>query len=77
MTATCLFCGTHFAPFRRGGHEKEFCSPECRATFHKAGRLWAVRAMKLGLLTVESLKAALQPTYTTPGSTPGVVDEAR
>jgi hypothetical protein len=73
----CFYCGQAFDAFRRGGHTKEFCSAACRATFHKAARLWAVRAVRAGLLPAEALRMALRASYTTPGAAPGLLDEGR
>jgi hypothetical protein len=53
----CTWCSRRFVPRKIGGHEKRFCSADCRAHFHTALRQWAARALAGGHLSVSDLKA--------------------
>jgi hypothetical protein len=53
----CAWCGTAFRPRSSGGSSQRFCSSSCRAAFWKAAHGWIVRAMEVGLLSPETLKA--------------------
>lgn len=45
---TCKWCPVTFAPSRRGGQEKEFCSTHCRNAYYEAVR-------RLGKLMIQFL----------------------
>ena len=53
---TCPWCDNPFPPRRRGGSPKRFCSDECRLDFHKACRVWAMKLVETGNLSVVALR---------------------
>jgi len=53
---SCPWCGGAFARRQDGGSKRRFCSPSCRAMFHKKCRIWAVRAVDEGRLTMDAVK---------------------
>ena len=53
---SCQWCGGAFARRQDGGTERRYCSRSCRANFHKACRIWAVRAVGEGRLTLDTVK---------------------
>jgi hypothetical protein len=53
----CLWCERAYTP-HRGGAEQRFCGARCRAAFHRGARLWALAAVKVGLLEIADLKRA-------------------
>ena len=52
----CLWCTVEFAPARRGGYAKRFCSAGCKSAFETAARRHAYAMMDAGLLSVADLK---------------------
>ena len=66
-TCTCFWCGKAFQP--RGAVGKRFCSDRCRAAFHRGCRVWAMRAIEEGLLSLEAVRNASRSPYT---ESPGV-----
>ena len=50
----CLWCGKAFRP--RGATGKRFCSDRCRAAFHRGCRLWAMRAVEEGRLSLQAVQ---------------------
>ena len=59
----CSWCSSDFQP-RQGGKPQRFCSEVCRAAFHRGCRVWAVRAVDEGRLTVVEIREASPATYT-------------
>ena len=69
----CLWCGVAFRP--RGATGKRFCSDRCRAAFHRGCRLWAMRAVDEGQLSMDAIRSASEKPYTDflgPPRSPGV-----
>jgi hypothetical protein len=58
----CLWCGKAFRP--RGATGKRFCSDRCRAAFHRGCRLWAMRAVEGGRLSLQAVQDASRNPYT-------------
>jgi hypothetical protein len=61
---TCNWCGVAFRP--RGATGKRFCSDRCRAAFHRGCRVWAMRAVDEGRLSLEVIRDASKKPYTNP-----------
>ena len=59
MTAVprCLWCAKQFPPRTVGGHEKKFCSGDCKNSSHSGLRRWAQRAIDLGQVSISDLKS--------------------
>jgi hypothetical protein len=54
----CPWCGcSSFKARKTGGSAQRFCSTTCRTQFWSAAHRWIARAMALGLLSPEMLKA--------------------
>ena len=66
-TCACLWCRVAFGP--RGAMGKCFCSNRCRAAYHRGCRVWAMRAIEEGLLSLEAVRNASRSPYT---ESPGV-----
>ena len=62
----CTWCDTKFVP-RNRGCEKRFCSDRCRAALHRACRLWGLRELCKGVLTIDALREAARKPYTARG----------
>jgi hypothetical protein len=58
LSTRCLWCGRAFAPRATGGSAQKFCSTGHRQEFWIAARRWTMRAIEVGLLSVECLKAS-------------------
>jgi hypothetical protein len=58
LNACCLWCGRAFKPRSTGGSVQRFCSTAHRQQFWIAARRWTMRAIELGLLSVDCLKAS-------------------
>jgi hypothetical protein len=56
--AHCLWCGRVFAPRATGGSAQKFCCSAHRQSFWIAARRWTMRAVEVGLLSVDCLKAS-------------------
>jgi hypothetical protein len=61
LNAPCLWCGRAFKPRTTGGSAQKFCCAEHRQQFWIAARRWTMRAIEVGLLSVDCLKAS-QPS---------------
>jgi hypothetical protein len=59
----CSWCG-HTFEIRRGGKRQRFCGEACRIAFHRGCRVWAMRAVDEGRLTMAEIKKASAATYT-------------
>ena len=55
--ARCLWCGRVFKPRSTGGSAQKFCCSGHRQQFWIAARRWTMRAIEVGLLSVDCLKA--------------------
>jgi hypothetical protein len=63
----CLWCGAAFRP--RGASGKKFCSDRCRAAYHRGLRVWAMRAVQEGRLSLAAVRIASRKPYTeSPGA---------
>jgi hypothetical protein len=60
----CLWCRRGFQPRQDGGRRQRFCSRVCKDAFHRACRVWAMRAVDDGRLIVVEIKEAPPATYT-------------
>jgi hypothetical protein len=58
----CLWCKAPFRP--RGATGKRFCSDRCRAAYHRGLRVWAMRAVQEGRLSLEAVRIASREPYT-------------
>jgi hypothetical protein len=56
--ARCLWCHRIFTPRTTGGSTQKFCCAEHRQQFWIAARRWTMRAIEVGLLSVDCLKAS-------------------
>jgi hypothetical protein len=56
--ARCLWCNRTFTPRTTGGSTQKFCRTGHRQEFWVAARRWTMRAIEVGLLSVECLKAS-------------------
>src|SRR5271169_4601325 len=54
----CLWCGRTFHPRTTGGSAQKFCCTGHRQQFWIAARRWTMRAIEVGLLSVDCLKAS-------------------
>ena len=54
----CLWCDRTFTPRTTGGSIQKFCSTTHRQEFWIAARRWTMRAIEVGLLSVDCLKAS-------------------
>jgi hypothetical protein len=61
--AGCLWCGRCFTPRVTGGSTQRFCTADHRKAFWNAARLWTMRAVETGLLSVDCLKANQTSVY--------------
>jgi hypothetical protein len=55
----CLWCNRPYKLGRRRGSIQRFCCHEHRQAFWSAARLYTIRAIEAGQLSIEALKAAL------------------
>src|SRR5258708_533357 len=53
----CLWCDRAFTPRLTGGSPQRFCSTGHRQALWIAARRWTMRAVEVGLLSVDCLKA--------------------
>ena len=58
MDRRCLWCGRPFTPRTTGGSAQRFCCTGHRQQFWIAARRWTMRAIEVGLLSVDCLKAS-------------------
>jgi hypothetical protein len=58
MTVCCAWCGRPFRPRTSGGSDQRFCGAPCRTAVWSAARRWVMRALEVGLLSTDVLKAA-------------------
>jgi hypothetical protein len=56
--ARCLWCDRMFTPRMTGGSAQRFCCTGHRQQFWIAARRWTMRAIEVGLLSVDCLKAS-------------------
>src|SRR5215472_11822179 len=56
--ARCLWCGRTFTPRSTGGSAQKFCCTEHRQQFWIAARRWTMRAIEVGLISVDCLKSS-------------------
>jgi hypothetical protein len=59
----CVWCQLAFRP-RGAGGKKRFCSDRCRAAFHRGCRLYAMRAVNEGQLSMDAIRSASEKPYT-------------
>jgi hypothetical protein len=52
----------------RQGSPQRFCTPDHRHAFWNAARLWSMRAVETGLLSIDSLKATQTSVYAARGA---------
>ena len=72
----CLWCDRTFSPRMTGGSAQRFCSTGHRQQFWIAARRWTMRAIEVGLLSVDCLKASHTSVHAVRGALP-VVTHAR
>ena len=58
VDACCLWCGRAFTPRATGGSAQKFCCTAHRQQFWIAARRWTMRAIEVGLLSVDCLKSS-------------------
>ena len=58
---TCPACGESLWRSRRRGPVQVYCSHGCRAHFHKAARVWALKAVERGAVSVDAVLASIEP----------------
>ena len=58
MDVFCLWCDRMFTPRMTGGSAQKFCCTGHRQQFWIAARRWTMRAIEVGLLSVDCLKAS-------------------
>jgi hypothetical protein len=63
MTALCLWCGASFEPRTSGGRAQRFCCPAHRHAYATAARQYVDREISAARLTVDALKAVLDPNH--------------
>src|ERR1700730_6943706 len=68
----CLWCGRAFKPRSTGGSVQRFCSTVHRQQFWIAARRWTMRAIEVGLLSVDCLKASHTSVHAVRGALPVV-----
>src|ERR1700736_4728600 len=56
--ARCLWCDHTCSPRTTGGSSQKFCCTGHRQQFWTAARRWTMRAIEVGLLSVDCLKAS-------------------
>lgn len=66
----CHWCSKDFAP-RRGCALQRFCTPQCRAGYHKATRVWAEQEITAGRVTIEAIRDGAAVAYTGAGDEEG------
>ena len=59
----CIWCGVPFRPLGARG-KKRFCSDRCRAAFHRGCRVWAMRAIDEGQLSMDAIRSASRKPFT-------------
>jgi hypothetical protein len=59
----CIWCGAPFRPLGASG-KKRFCSDRCRAAYHRGCRVWAMRAVDEGQLSMDAIRSASRKPYT-------------
>ena len=62
-SCACIWCGVPFRPLGARG-KKRFCSDRCRAAFHRGCRVWAMRAVDEGQLSMDAIRSASRKPYT-------------
>jgi hypothetical protein len=68
-SCACIWCGAPFRPLGARG-KKRFCSDRCRAAYHRGCRVWAMRAVDEGQLSMDAVRSASRRPYTDfPGAT--------
>src|ERR1700719_3557642 len=72
LDARCLWCDRTFSPRMTGGSAQRFCSTEHRQHFWIAARRWTMRAIEVGLLSVDCLKASHTSVHAVRGALPVV-----
>jgi hypothetical protein len=64
----CLWCGRGFRPRISGGSAQKFCCSAHRQSFWIAARRWTMRAIEVGLLSVDRLKASPSSVHAARGA---------
>src|SRR5438477_526871 len=64
--ARCLWCDRHFTPRTTGGSTQRFCCTGHRQQFWIAARRWTMKAIEVGLLSVDCLKASQTSVHAVP-----------
>jgi hypothetical protein len=62
-SCACIWCGAPFRPLGARG-KKRFCSDRCRAAYHRGCRVWAMRAIDEGQLSMDAIRSASRKPYT-------------
>jgi len=62
-SCACIWCGVPFRPLGARG-KKRFCSDRCRAAYHRGCRVWAMRAIDEGQLSMDAIRSASRKPYT-------------
>jgi hypothetical protein len=66
LHARCLWCGRAFKPRSTGGSAQKFCCTGHRQQFWIAARRWTMRAIEVGLLSVDCMKAPQTSVHAVP-----------
>jgi hypothetical protein len=64
----CLWCSRAFGRRTTGGSAQRFCCLAHRKAFWTAARRWTMRAIEVGLLSVECLKATQTSVHAAAGA---------
>jgi len=75
--ARCLWCDRTFTPRTTGGSAQKFCCTGHRQQFWIAARRWTMKAIEVGLLSVDCLKASHTSVHAVRGALPVVTDTPR
>jgi hypothetical protein len=62
-SCACIWCRAPFRPLGASG-KKRFCSDRCRAAYHRGCRVWAMRAVDEGQLSMDAIRSASRKAYT-------------
>jgi hypothetical protein len=68
MDGFCLWCDRTFLPRTTGGSTQKFCCTGHRQQFWIAARRWTMRAIEVGLLSIDCLKAAHTSVHAAAGT---------
>jgi hypothetical protein len=70
LSTPCLWCHRTFTRRTTGGSTQKFCCTEHRQQFWIAARRWTMRAIEVGLLSVDCLKASHTSVHAARGAFP-------